>query len=915
MPATIIENNKVENMVEKTGNKIKRICVKNSGNWYSVYTNFYAYNHNFLYAINIAGYDSAVKGAASTLIKGCDLNIDGKSYYFSGNARMMKQKVGKKFTNILLVNRNFVECNKYQSLFILQKGETVEQNIWNICKEKYSVPILREWIPVLCKKLFDQQYLNELSVFSANPSYPQKAYDLKLTELNLESIVTELVSNKELIIPGPEENFDEIETLDDYLLKYGKELASKVVDKNKPLFVPGRDAYPDYIKNLKRMPIGIQNAAIAAAVKKLKKDDAVIINGEMGTGKTLMGAAIPYVLEEGKSTRVLVMCPGHLVHKWNREVKNTIPGAKTFIIHRITDLFHINKKPQGIEYYIISRDRAKLGYMLIPGIIYKEKTGGKYGPAYCPKCDKVLKCGENYLDFTKPRKSNYKCPHCGEILWQPDNSRLRRYPPAKYISKKMKGYFDYLIADEVHELKGETAQGTSFGQLSSACRKTIALTGTLAGGYASNLFYILYRMFPQKLSQHFKYNRINDFIERYGFVEKQFEKIDDDCDLNTSSFGYKGKLLNTKELPGISPMLFPHYLMDSCIYVSLADLQIDLPEYHEEVVLVDMEGKLQEAYKKLQNNLYTAVLECLHGGSKALLSTYLINLLSYPDRPFDNMPIQEPSTGDILYIPQELSKETIYPKEKKLINLIQNEIAEGRRVFVYAQYTNKRDVTKRLQKILSEHEIATAVLRSNTVKQEKREEWIVNKVSEGVDVIIANPELVKTGLDLLAFPTIVFFQCGYSLYTLMQASRRSWRIGQSHDVRVYFFSYRNTMQERALQLMGKKYEASMVVNGKFSLDGLAQMSEDESMMVTLAKALTGKIDVKESAENIWKRLYKPIVRKKVSIQNPKVHTPQTGQLNLLNLFNKQTSNKPIVQKIKSKVNTQGQLFLEFDDLF
>jgi hypothetical protein len=45
---------------------------------------------------------------------------------------------------------------------------------------------------------------------------------------------------------------------------------------------------------------------------------------------------------------------------------------------------------------------------------------------------------------------------------------------------------------------------------------------------------------------------------------------------------------------------------------------------------------------------------------------------------------------------------------------------------------------------------------------------------------------VETGLDLLAFPTLYFYETGYSLHTLRQASRRSWRIGQRHPVRVKF---------------------------------------------------------------------------------------------------------------------------------
>jgi hypothetical protein len=52
--------------------------------------------------------------------------------------------------------------------------------------------------------------------------------------------------------------------------------------------------------------------------------------------------------------------------------------------------------------------------------------------------------------------------------------------------------------------------------------------------------------------------------------------------------------------------------------------------------------------------------------------------------------------------------------------------------------------------------------------------------------VICHPKLVETGLDLLDFPTIIFYESGYSLHTLRQAGRRSWRIGQRRPVRVKF---------------------------------------------------------------------------------------------------------------------------------
>jgi hypothetical protein len=46
----------------------------------------------------------------------------------------------------------------------------------------------------------------------------------------------------------------------------------------------------------------------------------------------------------------------------------------------------------------------------------------------------------------------------------------------------------------------------------------------------------------------------------------------------------------------------------------------------------------------------------------------------------------------------------------------------------------------------------------------------------------------------------------YSVYTVLQASRRSWRIGQTEPVRVYFFAYEETIQEDALQLVAAKVQ-------------------------------------------------------------------------------------------------------------
>jgi len=80
-------------------------------------------------------------------------------------------------------------------------------------------------------------------------------------------------------------------------------------------------------------------------------------------------------------------------------------------------------------------------------------------------------------------------PHKGELHFKLDFSR--------YLSQ---GAFDLLIADESHEYKnGGSAQGQAMGVLAAKARKVLLLTGTLMGGYASDLFYLLFRALPGRM--------------------------------------------------------------------------------------------------------------------------------------------------------------------------------------------------------------------------------------------------------------------------------------------------------------------------------------------------------------------------------------------------------------------------------
>jgi hypothetical protein len=140
------------------------------------------------------------------------------------------------------------------------------------------------------------------------------------------------------------------------------------------------------------------------------------------------------------------------------------------------------------------------------------------------------------------------------------------------------------------------------------------------------------------------------------------------------------------------------------------------------------------------------------------------------------------------------------------------------------------------------------------VDTSKREAWYARQIKEGVQVVISHPKLVETGLDLLDFPTILFYESGYSLHTLRQASRRSWRIGQRRPVRVKFLCYEGTMQTACLCLMGKKLLVALTMQGKFAGEGLQNIDEDDDMLSAMARELVERNGIGETADAVWKAL-------------------------------------------------------------
>jgi Helicase conserved C-terminal domain len=702
--------------------------------------------------------------------------------------------------------------------------------------------------------------------------------------------------------------------INEYLRVWAPELGARILQTYPPLH-GFDDAASPLTSQLLRKPFPAQTLAMMGVVKRWYEGRGAAVIAECGTGKTLISLGAVHVHSDRKPFTALAMVPPQLVEKWAREAFLTLPRVRVFFIDGLrtptSSVGHVGVNEVRLRngriirdgmrttltelrqrrtartarrrwdsicgfpaLFIVGRDRGKLSYFWrhayglahcgrYQGSVVNADTGC---PIYLGDDDQRLLS----VDFKKAKLSEIVGGLNGDesrksrralysALWQADGKKIRRFAPVDFIGRYMPDFFDYAIADEVHELKGDTAQGNALGTLAGCAQRTVVLTGTLLGGYADEVFNILFRMHPSRMVQDgFEYGDagVRIFTETYGLLEKitVIEPEDNSCSEARVT-------RRVRRRPGASPLLFGRFLMSLGAFISLEDISEALPPYREEIVSVEMDPSLKEAYEKLEEDVKTALKK--HRGNQSVMSVALNALLLYPDRPFhlgtlygwEFNPETQRREKFLISATPDLNEDHVYAKERRLVEEVKAELACGRRCQIYAVYTQKRDVTRRLEQILLNGGIHVAVLTTD-VPPETREGWYERQLRAGVQAVICHPKLVQTGLDLVEFPTILFYETGYSIYVLRQASRRSWRIGQRLPVKVKYLHYAETMQESCLRLMGRKLLVSLAMEGKFSSEGLQAINDEDDILMAMARELVTEKGIGERADAVWAALQK-----------------------------------------------------------
>lgn len=747
--------------------------------------------------------------------------------------------------------------------------------------------------------------------------------------------------------------------LGEFMRAFGGDMLEQAKASNPPVYLPlvGRlqpawQARDAIMQSLRRKPFAAQAEAVQAICKLLldRGEPAAVLNAEMGSGKTMMAICAAAVAQQ-VLPRTLIVSPPHLVYKWRREILETVPGAKVWVLNgpdTLRKLLSIRSalglKTRQPEFFVLGRVRMRMGFHWRPSFVVRKlrDQGQTWSTACCPDClrpleredaegNRVWLSAEFAEAALSDRRMRCTSKECDSSLWTliragtarqslrdlvgaalqqlptigpvaakrllnlfgeellggmlEDNvyeflnlmdengdmvfsdrqaRRMERslasfefsigqggYQATEFVKRYLpKHYFGLLVVDEGHEYKNEgSAQGQAMGVLASQCRKTLLLTGTLMGGYADDLFHLLWRINPKVMVQDgFKPNARGSFgaatmafMREHGVLKDVYKETSSSSHRTAKA---KGLTVRTSKAPGFGPLGILRYVLPITVFLKLREIDAKaLPPYEEVFEPVPMTTDQADAYRRMANSLVQILKKALALRDSTLLGVVMNVLLAWPDCCFRSETVKHPRTKAVLHLqPAIFDDTTAMPKERRLMEICRQEKLQGRRVLIYTVYSGTRDTTARVRSLLEMEGFKAAVLRAS-VDASKREDWVAEQVDRGVDGMICNPELVKTGLDLLEFPTIVFLQTGFNVYTVQQAARRSWRIGQGKPVRVYFLGYAETTQMDCLKLMGKKIAVSQSTSGEMPESGLDVLNETQgdSLEVALARELMAQL--------------------------------------------------------------------------
>jgi len=731
------------------------------------------------------------------------------------------------------------------------KNEIITKYLRNI----HYLPVTSEIVKIILDKYEIEQAkykygsyscVSECTVYTNNPMFTE----LKVYKINVTWFKQSLNA---LTLEGYKDDFDwsKIEDIEGYIFKFLEPIKEKLKNNIKILY-DKNNVNPKIFEG-KLKPFDGQIPIIQAGLEVLKRDRFVYIAAEQGVGKTNISTKINHchLYPKKQNYVTLIVTPAITLTQWKDEIKNSIKDkVDIHIIKKTTEFINIYNKSQmkfnRPTYFLVGKETFKLDSKKAPGIniktreikrkkeiqhtyYYKEikEVKEKITIACCPDCGVPLRNElrkKEDVFFTEkdfqgnPKKSNYKCSNCDAVLWQSVYDKTKKSSLIRFIKVK-NIHFDSVVIDEVHQSNNsESIIGNATRTLFNYGKKILLLTGTSNNGYASSLHNLLLGLLPNKLKANDVMD-IKQFIKTYGTLMAVSKKRDGEYYRYGRS---KIKDSDYKEIEGINPICFSKYLVENYIFATLDDLGKDLPDLNEYYIPIKQTEDMDINENRLWNDIKSANAFNAKMYEDSILKHYINNPFNW-----NSITIESKDTTSI--VQPKCIDDCILPKEQVLLDIIKQEISEGRKCCVYVDFTNGgeymqgKTISKRIENLLSKNGIKTFTLKTNIATYDRKD--LLEKKKNDFQVLITNARLVQVGLNLVFIPSYINYMPSYHVNIVSQSNRRGYRANSTLENRIYHLYYENSCENGIIKRYQRKIAESKAIVGEFNVT----LENDESI--------------------------------------------------------------------------------------
>jgi len=237
----------------------------------------------------------------------------------------------------------------------------------------------------------------------------------------------------------------------------------------------------------------------------------------------------------------------------------------------------------------------------------------------------------------------------------------------------------------------------------------------------------------------------------------------------------------------------------------------DLPPKTELVRPVELVGEQRDLYESIRMAAHSQVRRAIQ---KLGLSRSTIPILDAL------MKLRQVCCDPRLLSVPAAAKVRTSAKYQLFFELLEKQLAEGRRVLVFSQFTQMLAL---LAHGLAEREIRHVALTGSTTHRQKP----IDEFSQGkTDVFLISLKAGGTGLNLTRADTVIHYDPWWNPAAQAQATDRAYRIGQTRPVFVYNLIVAGSVEEKMLALQLRKKNLADAIIGP-EREGPSRLSEGD----------------------------------------------------------------------------------------